>query len=291
MITIITNYAKICYNWFGDIMKSKKDVERSIIKNYRKKIWSKFIKAIKEYKLISEGDKIAVCLSGGKDSLLLAKCLEELKRHGQFKFDLEYILMDPGYNKDNLELIKSNCIELGIKLNIFGSKIFDVINKDDVESPCYVCARMRRGFLYNKAKELGCNKIALGHHFNDVIETILLNVLFAGQYKTMMPKLKSDHYDGMELIRPLYYVKESNIISWQKYNEINCLNCGCKIASKEVGSARNEIKKLIEDFKKINPEVDFSILRSSENVNVDQVISYQKDKKTLHFLDNYSSKK
>ncbi|MDD4036042.1 MAG: ATP-binding protein [Bacilli bacterium] len=272
-------------------MRLKRDVEKSIIKTYRKKIWSKFVKAIKEYKLISEGDKIAVCVSGGKDSLLLAKCLEELEKHGQFKFSLEYILMDPGYNKENLELIKNNCQQLGIKLNIFKSEIFDVINQDDNESPCYVCARMRRGHLYNKARELGCNKIALGHHFNDVIETILLNVLYAGQYKTMMPKLKSDHYEGMELIRPLYYVKEEDIISWQKYNDIKCLDCGCKITIRKDGGKRKELKALIKDLKKINPDVDISILRSSENVNIDQVISHQKDKKTLHFLDNYSSKK
>jgi len=270
-------------------MKDKREIEKSIIKKFRKKIWSKFIKAIKEYKLINEFDKIAVCISGGKDSLLLAKCMEELHRYGQIKFDVEYILMDPGYSEENLILTKNNFEHLGLSVKIFKTNIFEIINKHMNNNPCYMCARMRRGHLYNYAKSIGCNKIALGHHFNDIIETIMLNILYTGQYKTMMPKIKSDNFSEMELIRPFYYVKENDIKAWVKYNDINPINCACSITREEIDSKRKEVKKLIEGLKKSNENVDISILRTSENIYLDSVISYYKNDKFTHFIDEYDS--
>lgn len=265
-----------------------RDIEKSIIKKYRKKLWCRFARAIDEYKMISNGDKIAVCISGGKDSMLLAKMLEELKRHGQINFGLEFIVMNPGYNKENLDLIKKNLKRLNIEAHIFKSNIFAVADDYGGNSPCYLCARMRRGALYSKAEELGCNKIALGHHFNDVIETIMLNILYAGEYKTMMPKLKSDNFNDMELIRPMYYVKEEDIISWAKYNELNFINCACKLTSrKENEGKRKEVKNLINELKKVNENVDINILRSSENVNFDAIIGYKKDNDKNNFLDKY----
>ncbi len=271
-------------------MRDKRDIEKSIIKKYRKSIWSKFIKAIKDFELINENDHIAVCLSGGKDSLLLAKCIEELQRHGQIKFNAKYIFMDPGYTKENIKLIKTNCKKLGIPLEIFKSDIFKIINKHMLNNPCYMCAKMRRGYLYNYAKELGCNKIALGHHFNDVIETIMLNILYTGQYRTMMPKIKSKNFKDMELIRPFYYIKEDDIREWARYNEIEVLDCACTVTREEVDSKRKEIKNLIKQLKLTNNDVDISIFRSSENVHIDSVISYYKNNKLTHFLDEYNSK-
>lgn len=265
----------------------KNDIEKSIIKKFRKEIWSKFVKAIKDYELIKENDKIAVCMSGGKDSALLALCMKELQRHGLFKFDLEYIVMDPGYDKKHLDLLISNFEKMNIEIHLFKTDIFEIANTHSSEYPCYLCARMRRGHLYNKAKELGCNKIALGHHFDDVIETIMLNILYAGNYKTMMPKIKSTNFEGMELIRPLYYIKEENIIKWQKYNELDFLDCACSVTSKKVDSKRLEIKNLIKDLKKTNKDVGMSIFRSSENVNIDALIGWKKDNKEYSFLDNY----
>ena len=267
------------------------DVQKSIIKKFRRKIWSKFVKVIKEYDLINEGDKIAVCISGGKDSFLLAKCMEELKRHGQFKFDLEFICMDPGYKSENLIKIKENAKIMGIDLKIFNSDIFKVVENNCPESPCYLCARMRRGFLYDVAKKLGCNKIALGHHFNDVIETIMLNMIYTGQFSSMPPKLYSDNFENIELIRPLYYVKEENIIDWAKYNNLSFINCACKLTKeKEKNSKRYLIKNLIHDLKKINKDVDWCIYKSSCNVNLDTIIGYKTRNKKINFLDKYDDK-
>lgn len=270
-------------------MEKTREIEKSIIKKYRKQIWSKFVKAIKEFELIKENDKIAVCISGGKDSMLLAKCLEELKRHGQFKFDLEYIVMDPGYNEINLNKIKENLKILNIKATIFNSNIFEVSKKMDEENPCYMCARMRRGCLYNKAKELGCNKIALGHHFNDVIETILMNMLFNGLYSSMMPKLHSDNFEGMELIRPLYFIKEEDIISWSKYNGLEFIGCACSVTEKKSGK-RRVVKDLVNELKKIYPQADLNIFKSTSNVNLNTILKAHNHEGETSFLDNYDNK-
>lgn len=271
-------------------MISKQEIERSIITKYRKTIWRPFTKAVRDYELISENDKIAVCISGGKDSMILAKCLEELQKHGKVKFSLEYIVMDPGYNKKNREKIIENAQKLGININIFNSDIFDVINTHAADSPCYLCARMRRGFLYARAQELGCNKIALGHHFDDVIETIMLSILYGGEYKGMMPKLKSTNFEGMELIRPLYLIRESDIINWSKSNELNFIDCACKFTSKESkkDSKRQEIKMLIKDLEKINKNVAYNIFKSAENVNIDTVLAIKKDNEKHFFLEEYN---
>ena len=225
-------------------MTVKEEIERSIITRFRKDIWRPFMKAVRDYELIKEGDKIAVCISGGKDSNLLAKCLEELQKHGKVKFGLEYIVMDPGYNELNMNKIEKNATTLGIDIKIYNSNIFDVTDKLASDSPCYLCARMRRGFLYARAQELGCNKIALGHHFDDVIETIMLSIIYGGEYKSMMPKLKSTNFENMELIRPLYLVREESIIRWAKYNNLEFINCACKFTNKETkkDSKRQEIK-------------------------------------------------
>ncbi len=263
-----------------------KEIEKSIIKKYRKTIWKPFVEAINDYKMINDNDVIGVCISGGKDSFLLAKCLEEIKRHGKMKFELKFIVMNPGYTNINKDKIINNAKILGIDINMFESNIFEsVVNLDN---PCYLCARMRRGYLYNEAKRLGCNKIALGHHFDDVIETILLSVLYSGEYKTMMPKLHSTNYEGMELIRPMYYVREKDIISWTKYNGLEFLNCACKFTeNKESNSKRKEIKNLIESLSKINPYIENNIFKSSTNVNIDAIIGYKKDGIKHNFLDRY----
>lgn len=265
-----------------------REIEKSIIKKYRKQIWSKFVKAIKEYELIKENDKIAVCISGGKDSMLLAKCLEELKRHGQFDFNLEYIVMDPGYSEDTITQIKNNLEILNINATIFKSDIFEVSTKMDNENPCYMCARMRRGALYNKAKEMGCNKIALGHHFNDVIETVMLNLLFNGLFSSMMPKVHSENFEGMELIRPLYLVREEDIISWCKYNDLKFIDCACSVTKKQVGK-RKVIKDLIVKLKEIYPQADLNILKATSNVNLNTIISSHLGNEVHNFLDNYDN--
>lgn len=268
-----------------------KEIEKSIIKRYRKEIWSKFVRAINDYKLINENDKIAVCISGGKDSFIMAKCFQELKRHGKMNFELEFIVMNPGYNKKNLDLIKENSKILNIPIKIFESDIFKVVDKVGKSSPCYLCARMRRGFLYNKAKELGCNKIALGHHFDDVIETILLSMLYGAEIKTMMPKLYSDNFENMQLIRPMYLIKERDIISWAKKNELKFLNCACKFTEESIidenKSKRKEMKRLIDYYRKINPNVDINIFKSVENINLNTIIGYHKDDVKYNFLDDY----
>lgn len=267
-----------------------KEIEKSIIKKFRKEIWTPFIKGINEYKLINENDKIAVCISGGKDSFLLAKCMQEIKRHGKINFDLKFILMNPGYNDKNLELIKSNSEKLGLDIHIFESEIFNTVDEISQDSPCYLCARMRRGYLYSEAKKLGCNKIALGHHFDDVIETILLSIIYGGEMKTMMPKLHSTNFDGMELIRPLVFVKEENIINWAKYCDLKFLNCACKFTEKsrlENNSKRKEIKELIKKLRSINPYIETNIYKSSKNVNMDAIIEYKHNGIRHNFLDRY----
>ena len=273
-------------------MEKYKDVEKSIIKKYRKEIWSKFVKAVQEYELIKENDNIMVCISGGKDSFLLAKCFQEIIKHGKFKFNAHYVVMNPGYKQENLELIKRNALELNIPIEIFESDIFEVVDKVSSESPCYLCARMRRGFLYSKAKELGCNKIALGHHFDDVIETTLLSMFYGSEIKTMMPKLHSTNFEGLELIRPLYLVKEEDIISWSNFNELKFLNCACKFTEKnsndfENSSKRKEIKQLIKDLKKVNKNIDHNIFKSLDNINLNCVLGTTKIGVKKSFLEDY----
>ena len=269
-------------------------VEQSIIKKFRPQIWRMFVRAIDEYKLIEENDKIAVCISGGKDSMLLAKCMQELKRHSKISFDVIYLCMDPGYTKENLEQIISNASTLNIPLEIFSSNIFSYVNTV-TESPCYLCARMRRGYLYNEAKIRGCNKIALGHHFDDVIETVLMSMFYGAEYKTMMPKLISKNFDGMELIRPLYLVKEQAIIDWAKYNELTFLQCACDFTAKygncTNNSKRQEIKALIKNLRHTYSDIDINIFRSFHNVNLNTIIGYYDDEKKYNFLDDYDQKK
>lgn len=260
------------------------DVTKSIIKTYRKSIWKKTIKAIDEYKLIQEGDNIAVCISGGKDSFLLALTLKEIQRHYKIKFNIKFICMNPGYSKENLNKIIELAEDLDMPLEIFNTDIFDSIKNES--NPCYVCARKRRGHLYNKAMELGCNKIALGHHFDDVIETILLNILYGGSFGSMLPKVKSDHYPNMELIRPLYLVKEYDILKWVSYNNLDFINCACSVSNKDNLGKRAEIKSLINDLRKVYKDVDKNIFKSSENVNLNTVLGYI-DNEKHYFLDNY----
>ena len=280
----------------SDVDKEEKreKAEKSIQKKFHKQLFSQFAKACKNYKLIEEGDHIAVCISGGKDSMLMAKLFQEIQRHRQMNFELTFLVMDPGYNKENRALIESNAEALGIPITIFESTIFDTV--DTIEkSPCYLCARMRRGYLYSKAKELGCNKIALGHHYDDVIETILMGMLHGAQVQTMMPKLHSTNFEGMELIRPLYLVRESDICAWRDYNELHFLQCACHFTDTcttchedgTTSSKRLETKKLIAELKKTNPYVESNIFRSVENVNLDTVIEYKKDGVRHNFLDNY----
>lgn len=271
------------------------EIERSIIKKFRKEIWQKFVKAINAYQLIQKGDKIGVCISGGKDSFLMAKCFQEIQKHGILEFELEFILMNPGYSKKHMKLIEENAKTLGISLHIFDTDIFNVVYSLEEGNPCYLCARMRRGYLYQFAQDLNCNKIALAHHFDDVIETTLLSMLYGGEIKTMMPKLHSDHFDGLELIRPMYLVHESDIISWCQYNSLHFLNCACRFTEENENfekntSKRQEVKNLIRQFRKISPYIDQNIFKSIENVNLNCIISYHKDGKRTHFLDEYDSK-
>ncbi len=268
-------------------MEKARQIEKSIIKKYRKEIWSKFVKAIKDYELIGENDKIAVCISGGKDSMLLAKCFQELKRHGQMKFELEFIVMNPGYNENNAAKIYENAKILNIPIKMFDTNIFRVVDLHGKKDPCYLCARMRRGHLYNIAKELGCNKIALGHHYDDVIETILLNIFYNGSHQTMLPKIMSKNFEGMELIRPLYLIREKDIISWSKYNNLSFMQCGCSITSSGNFTKRDEIKQLIKELEKVCPNIVKNIFSSSSNVNLDSLLGYKLNGKKVTFLDNY----
>lgn len=273
-------------------MEKYKEVERSIIKTYRKDIWSRFIKAVKDYKLIEENDKIMVCISGGKDSFLLAKCMQEIVRHGKIHFDVCFVCMNPGYSEKNKEQILRNAQDLNIPVEMFDADIFDYVNTLEEGSPCYLCARMRRGYLYNKAQELGCNKIALGHHFDDVVETTLLSMFYGAEVKTMMPKLHSDHFKGLELIRPLYLVKESSILSWKNFNGLTFLNCACRFTENcsivdDGTSKRLEMKKLIQNLRKEGKGIDDNIFKSMENVNMHCILGYRKDGKKHSFLDGY----
>ncbi|MCR5283538.1 MAG: tRNA 2-thiocytidine biosynthesis TtcA family protein [Lachnospiraceae bacterium] len=268
--------------------------EESIRKKFHKQLFTPFAKACKNYQLISEGDHIAVCISGGKDSMLMAKLFQEIQRHRKCSFDLTFLVMDPGYNRENRELIESNAKALGIPITVFESTIFDAVDTSE-KNPCYLCARMRRGYLYSKARELGCNKIALGHHYDDVIETILMGMLQGGQIQTMMPKLHSIHFDGMELIRPLYLIRESDICAWRDYNDLQFLRCACHFTAtcsggeedEETASKRLETKKLIAELKKTNPYIESNIFKSVENVNLSTIIAYKKDGERHHFLDAY----
>lgn len=275
-------------------MEKYVEIERSIIKKFRKDIWSKFIKAISDYELIKENDNIMVCISGGKDSFLLAKCIQELIKHGKFSFTAHYVVMDPGYNKVNRQLIEKNAKLLNVPIEIFETNIFDVTAKVE-GNPCYLCARMRRGYLYSKAKELGCNKIALGHHFDDVIETTLLSMFYGSEIKTMMPKLHSDNFEGLELIRPLYLIKESAVLAWKKYNELTFINCACRFTENctivdDGTSKRKEMKNLVNNLRKINPSIDNNIFTSMNNINLNCVLGTKKDGKYTSFLDNYDNK-
>ena len=269
--------------------KPLKEIERSILKKYRKYTWSKFIKAIKDYKLVEEGDKIAVAISGGKDSLLMAKMFQELKRHGQVNFELEFIAMDPGYHPDIRQLLIDNCEYLEIPIKLFDANIFEVADEIASDYPCYMCARMRRGALYNKAEELGCNKLALGHHFDDVIETTMLNLLCAGNFKTMLPKLNSTNFDGMQIIRPLYYIREESIIKFIQNSGIWPLNCACMVAAKKTGNKRYEIKDLIKSLGENFQEVEKSIFRAAQNVYLDSVLGWDQDGKKHSFLEKFEN--
>lgn len=269
------------------------DIEQDLRKRYRKNLWCRFTKAIREYDLVQEGDRIAVCISGGKDSMLMAKLFQELKRHNKFEFDVKFLVMDPGYKTENRQLIEHNAKRLNIPLNIFESDIFDSVYHIE-NSPCYLCARMRRGHLYSMAKELGCNKIALGHHYDDVIETILMGMLYGAQMQTMMPKLHSTNFEGMELIRPMYLIREEHIEAWRDYNNLHFLQCACKFTENstfrgdlENTSKRREIKQLIRQLRQINPFVENNIFKSVENVNLSTVIAYKQDGVRHHFLDAY----
>lgn len=274
-------------------MERYETIEKSIKKKFRQSIWCRFTKTINEYQLVKEGDKIAVCISGGKDSMLMAKLFQELKKHNKFDFEIVFLLMDPGYNDYNKQKILNNLKILNIEATIFETRIFDSVEDID-KSPCYLCARMRRGHLYRKAQELGCNKIALGHHYDDVIETILMGMLYGGQIQTMMPKLQSNNFEKMELIRPLYLVREEDIIHWKLYNDLEFIQCACRFTENCTisdnlggGSKRQEMKTLIKRFKSISPYIEANIFKSVENVNLNTIIAYKKDGKKHHFLDNY----
>jgi len=276
-------------------MERYEEIEASLRKKFKKTIWRRFTAALNDYQLIQEGDKIAVCMSGGKDSMLMAKLFQELKRHNKFQFDLVFLVMDPGYHPINRQTIINNAKLLHVPITIFETSIFDAVANID-SSPCYVCARMRRGYLYQKAQELGCNKIALGHHFDDVIETIVMGMLYGAQIQTMMPKLHSTNYSGMELIRPMYLVREADIIHWRNYHDLQFIQCACRFTENCTmcdngggGSKREEIKTLLKKLRQTSPNIDKNIFRSVENVNLNTVISYQKNGVKHHFLDNYDT--
>ena len=274
-------------------LSRRKKAEHSIITTYRKALWTPFIRAIKDYRLISDGDRIAVCISGGKDSMLMAKLFQELKAHGRQNFEVVFLVMNPGYNRLNAQAVLDNAKLLGIPIEVFHTEIFDIVANQG-GSPCYLCARMRRGYLYSKARELGCNKIALGHHYDDVIETILMGMLYGSQIQTMMPKLHSTNFPGMELIRPMYLIREKDILRWRDYNDLHFIQCACRLTEScascggtEKGSKRAEIKELIHTLSQQDPQIPARIFRSVENVNLDTVIAYKQGNTTHHFLDSY----
>lgn len=265
-----------------------KDIERSLIKTYRRDIYRPFVQAVDKYEMISPGDKVAVAISGGKDSLTLAKLMQELKRHNKIPFELEFIAMDPGYLPENRQRLKFNCEKLGIPVKIHNSDVFEVAEKmSKGKSPCYMCARMRRGNLYARAQELGCNKLALGHHFDDVIETVMLNIIYAGDFKTMMPKLKSQNFEGLELIRPMYMVHEEAIIRFMNSTGLSALDCACTVTKKKSGNKRFFVKDLIKELKEENKNVDINILRATENVNFEQILGFKKNGEKHDFLEFY----
>jgi tRNA(Ile)-lysidine synthase TilS/MesJ/rhodanese-related sulfurtransferase len=281
-------------NESDDAGKRAEEIEKSIRKKFHKALFSKFAQAINRYDMIQENDKIAVCISGGKDSMLMAKLFQELKRHNKFPFELVFLVMDPGYSQANRTVIENNAKMMNIPITVFESDIFDAVY--DVEkSPCYLCARMRRGYLYSRAKELGCNKIALGHHYDDVIETILMGMLYGGQVQTMMPKLHSTNFEGMELIRPMYLIREDDIKHWRDYNDLHFIQCACRFTDtcttcRTDGSSpskRMEIKNLIAQLKETNPFVEGNIFKSVENVNLSTIVAYKKDGVRHSFLDDY----
>lgn len=279
-----------------DAVPRHSEIEKSIIKRYRKSIWRPFVRALNEYDMIKEGDHIAVCISGGKDSMLLAKCMQEIRKHGKMQFELTFLVMDPGYNAANRRKIEENAKILDIPVHIFDTDIFNAV-EDIKDSPCYLCARMRRGYLYKEARRLGCNKIALGHHFDDVIETILMGMLYGAQIQTMMPKLHSTNHPGMQLIRPLYLVKEDAVIKWAQFNELEFIQCACRFTemyteTKNANgeSKREEMKELIAHFRGISDHIEGNIFKSVENVNLNTIISYKKDGAVHHFLDDYDER-
>ena len=279
----------------GDTEKDRlADIEQSIRKKFHKQLFTRFAKALNTYDMLKEGDKVAVCISGGKDSMLMAKLFQELKRHNKFSFDLVFLVMDPGYNAENRKVIENNARLLNIPITIFETNIFEAVYEIE-KSPCYLCARMRRGYLYSKAKELGCNKIALGHHYDDVIETILMGMLYGGQVQTMMPKLHSTNFEGMELIRPMYLIREDDIKAWRDANDLHFIQCACRFTdtcttcrpNEEAKSKRQQVKQLIRELKKTNPDVEAHIFRSMENVCLDTVIAYKTGGRKISFLENY----
>ena len=280
----------------ADREEKRARIEQSIIKKFRKPIWRAFTRALNTYDLIQEGDKIAVCISGGKDSMLMAKLFQELKKHGKFQFETVFLVMNPGYNADTWKIIQDNAKLLGIPLTVFESDIFDTVATIE-QNPCYLCARMRRGHLYAQAKALGCNKIALGHHFDDVIETILMGMLYSGKIETMMPKLHSQNFEGMELIRPMYLIKEDAVKAWRDYNGLQFIQCACRFTENCVscgggrGSKRDEMKELIAHFRKESDVIEKNIFKSVHNINLKTVIGYHKDDWTYNFLDDYNDKK
>jgi len=270
------------------------EIEKSIRKKFHKELFSRFAKAVNEYELVKENDRVAVCISGGKDSMLMAKLFQELRRHNKFPFELVFLVMDPGYNETNRQVIESNAKLLDIPITVFETQIFDAVY-DVQKSPCYLCARMRRGYLYSKAKELGCNKIALGHHYDDVIETILMGMMYGAQIQTMMPKLHSTNFEGMELIRPMYLIREDDIKGWRDYNDLHFIQCACRFTDTcttcrtdgSTGSKRMEIKNLIKQLKEVNPYIESNIFKSVENVNLNTIIAYKENGNVHHFLDGY----
>ncbi len=285
-----TSGLEVCNTVFVDgPVNDVREIERSIIKKYRKQLWTPFIKGVKEFEMIEDGDKIAVCISGGKDSLLLAKLLQEMQRHGTTKFELEFIAMNPGFNDANYDMLVQSCNDLGIEVDVFKTDIFAIVEKIAKDYPCYMCAKMRRGALYDYAQSKGCNKIALGHHFTDFNETVLINVLYGGSYKAMMPKLKATNYDNMELIRPMVYVHEDDIIRYTKHNKIRAMNCGCVVAANKTSSKRAEIKQLIKDLKTINPDVEKSIFASTKNVSTSSILGWNYNGEKSTFLDDYDN--
>ncbi|MBR1392248.1 MAG: tRNA 2-thiocytidine biosynthesis protein TtcA [Ruminococcus sp.] len=274
-------------------MEVTNEIEQSIVTEFRRTVWERFLKGIREYDLINEGDRIAVCISGGKDSMLMAMCMKRLQRYSKVPFEAVFLVMDPGYNEINRQKIEENASLLDIPIRVFETSIFDAVAKVD-QHPCYLCARMRRGHLYKTAKELGCNKIALGHHFDDVIETIVMGMLYGSQLQTMMPKLHSEHYEGMQLIRPMYMVREGDIIRWKQHNDLQFIQCACRFTENCTmcdngggGSKRQEVKALLKQLRSTDPMIDMNIFRSVENVNLQTLISYHRGEEYHHFLDGY----